>query len=197
MPEHSNTPTPIRTMRRQGQRMTKQERQSVQEKFLKSFSMTANVRAACMAAGIDRSMVYYWQEHDEQFSLKFNVASEEANDLIRAALWRRGVEGIQRRVISMGRVVCEEEPVFDAKGMPLLDAKGKQVVKRGKPIMEPEYSDSLLALLAKARMPEFREKQQIDLTAEITMQAERAKAELLADLASALTDENKEQAHKE
>src|SRR6266568_2279991 len=103
MPEHSNRPTPTRAMRRQGQRMTKQERQAAQEKFLKSFSMTANVRAACMAAGIDRSMV------------------------------------------------CEEEPVFDAKGMPLLDAKGKQIVKRGKPIMEPEYSDSLLALLAKAR----------------------------------------------
>ncbi len=161
MSEQPNTPTPYTPnvkMRRQGQRMNAKERRAAQEKFLKSFSMTANVRAACLNAGIDRSMVYYWQEHDTEFSLKFNIANEEANDMIRAALWRRGVEGIQRRVISMGRVVYEEEPVLDAKGKPVLDAKGKPVVKQGKPIMEPEYSDSLLALLAKARMPEFREK---------------------------------------
>jgi hypothetical protein len=158
MSEDFNTPTPIRAMRRQGQRMNAKERKAAQEKFLKSFSMTANVRAACLNAGIDRSMVYYWQEHDTEFSLQFNIASEEANDMIRAALWKRGVEGVERRVISMGRVVCEEEPMLDAQGKPVYDAKGKPLMRSGKPIMEREYSDSLLSLLAKARMPEYRDK---------------------------------------
>jgi hypothetical protein len=135
MPEDSTTPTPLR-IRRHGQRMNAKERKTVQEKFLQSFSRTANIRAACLAAHIDRSTVYYWQEHDTEFSLKFNVANEEANDLIRAALWRRGVEGVETYVISMGKAVYVD----------------------GKPLMEREYSDNLLALLAKARMPEFRDK---------------------------------------
>lgn len=141
MSEQINTTTPQRT-RRRGQRMTDKERKAAQEKFLKTFSETANVRAACKEAGIDRSQVYRWQEHDEIFGFKFRQASEEANDLIRAALWRRGLHGIERYVISQGKLVYGPD---------------------GKPLTEREYSDNLLALLAKARMPEFRDKSQLDV----------------------------------
>lgn len=126
--------------------MGKDEREATQEKFLKALSMTANIRAACMAAGIDRSLVYYWQEHDTEFSLRFNVANQEANDLLFAAAWERGVKGYEKPMVSLGR------PVF-------VD---------GKPLMEKVYSDSLLSLLMKARMPEFREKQSIDVQANVT-----------------------------
>jgi len=148
IPEQNNTTSPLR-VRRRGQRMTEDERRAAQEKFLSTFSKNANVRAACMAAGIDRSQVYRWQEHDEEFSLKFNIATEEANDMIRAALWRRGVDGIEKPVVSMGKVVYVEDP----------KKKGEQI-----PLMERVYSDNLLSLLAKARMPEFREKQQMELS---------------------------------
>ena len=92
-----------------------------------------------MAAGIDRSTVYAWQEHDEQFSLRFKQAEAEANDILLAEAWRRGVQGYKRPVVSMG----------------------KQVYVNGEPLMEPVYSDNLLALLMKARMPQFREKNAI------------------------------------
>jgi len=140
-----DTTTPSRALRRNGVRLTKEQRIDAQEKFLRTFSMTANVRAACMSAGIARSTMYAWQETDQEFSLKFNIASEEANDVIRAELFRRAVQGYEKPVVSMGNMVYND----------------------GKPLMERVYSDSLLSLLAKSRMPEFRDKQSMDLNATV------------------------------
>lgn len=150
MPDNLYTSTPQTRKRRQGQRMTTEERKQAQEKFLKSFSMTANVRAACMAAGIDRSLVYQWAEHSEEFSIRFKQASLDADDLIRGELFRRAVQGVEKPVVSMGKVVYVE----DEKNKP-------------KPLMERVYSDQLLSLLAKSRMPEFREKTQLDVNANV------------------------------
>lgn len=149
MPEQTNNTTPLRAMRGPGQRLTEAERETIQEKFLLALSKTANIRAACRAAGINRSTVYYWQEHDTEFSMRFNIANQEANDLLLAAAWERGVKGTEKPVVSMGKQVYVEKLVRN------------RVEKQ--PLMERVYSDSLLALLMKARMPEFRDKQQVDL----------------------------------
>lgn len=134
--------THIRTSPRgQGQRLTKDERQLLQEKFLKSFSMTANVRAACMATGIDRSTIRKWEEVDEAFAIRYKEAKEDADDLVRAELQRRALHGYEKPMVSWGKVVTDKD---------------------GKVVTEKVYSDNLLALLARARLPEFREKQSID-----------------------------------
>lgn len=146
MSSKRNSATPLRT-RRMGQKMTAQEREQAKKKFLDVFGKTANVLAACQSAGIDRSTVYRWKEVDDTFLVQFNLASEDANDRIRAELFRRAVQGVEKPVVSMGKVVY----TTDEKNKP-------------KPLMERVYSDSLLALLAKARMPEFREKQQMELS---------------------------------
>lgn len=142
MPENITTSAHIRTsQRRKGQRLSREERERAQDIFLKSFANNANVRAACAAAGIDRSAMYAWLEHDEPFSLRYKQAELDANDAIRAAIFQRGVLGYEKPVVSMGKVVYGQD---------------------GKPLMERVYSDAMLALLAKARMPEFREKQQVE-----------------------------------
>lgn len=159
MTEHFNTSTPHTRKRRQGQRLTKEQKRIAQEQFLESFSVTANVRAACMLAGIDRTLIYYWQEHDEHFSLKFHMAVQEANDVIRAELFRRAVQGYEKPVVSMGKVVYGSD---------------------GVPLTERVYSDQLLSLLAKARMPEFRDKQQVDVHANTNAQEMQAIHEAIA-----------------
>jgi hypothetical protein len=149
MPEnhHKSSPQHVRTSTRgKGQKLTRAESQILQEKFLRSFSMTANVRAACMQAGIDRSTVRKWEEHDETFSFRYKEAKEDANDLIRAELQRRAIQGYEKPVISVGKIVYDKD---------------------GKVLTEKVYSDSLLGLLAKARLPEFRDKQTIDLNATV------------------------------
>jgi hypothetical protein len=142
----SDSMTPYMRKRRPGQRPSPEERKQAQEIFLQSFALTANVRAASMKAGISRNTVYEWQEKDEEFGFKFRQASEDANDLIRGELFRRAVQGYDKPVVSMGKVVYQDD----------------------KPLMERVYSDSLLSLLAKARMPEFRDKQHLDVNANLS-----------------------------
>lgn len=158
MPEQNRTPTThVRTsVRRQGVRLTKEQRAEAQEKFLKSFRNTANVRASCLSAGIDRNTVYTWLESDETFSLEYKQAELDANDTIRGELFRRAVQGYEKPVISVGKIVYVEEELPNGQ-------------KKLKPLMERVYSDHLLALLAKSRMQEFREKQQVELSGSATL----------------------------
>jgi hypothetical protein len=140
MPEHSYTPTPQRARgsqqsRRQGQRMTKAERQAAQESFLRALGNTANVRAACLQAGIHVTTVYYWQEHDVEFGIRFRQANDDANWLLFGEAWRRAVQGDEEPVVSGGKVVLKSD---------------------GTPLTIRRKSDPLLALLLKARIPIFR-----------------------------------------
>lgn len=106
-----------------------------QRLFLKAFAEHANVGLAAQAAHINRTTVYTWLEHDEAFSFAFNQAKEDARDVLRAEIYRRAKEGW-------------DEPVWGAKGL-------KGTVRK--------YSDTLLIFHAKAMMPEYREKSQVDV----------------------------------
>jgi hypothetical protein len=159
------------SVRRAGHKLNKGQTEEAQDKFLKAFANNGNVRAACLIAGVDRSTIHAWAEHFEEFNFSYNLAKEDVNDAIRGEIFRRGMFGEERFITSMGNVVYHE----------------------GKPLTIKEKSDTLLMFHARARMPEYREKQQIDLNAQITTMAESAKDELLADLAAAIANEDKEQ----
>ena len=127
----------------QGKNYSPEVRKAKQELFLKSFAINANVMVACRQASIDRTLVRYWEEHDEEFGFRYRQAKQDADDLIRAELHRRSINGYDKPVTSMGKLIYD---------------------KNGRPLSEKVYSDTLLSLLAKARLPEFREKQQVDVT---------------------------------
>ena len=170
--EQSTTPTPQRA-RRQGQRMTKAERLAAQDAFIKAMENTANVRAACLQAGIDSSTVYYWQEHDETFGFRFKQANTQANWLLFAEAWSRAMTGETRYVVSRGDLVYKKVP----------DGKGGF---KDEPVTYREKSDRLLELLLKARLPEFREKTQVEHSGSLASGADvralhEAIAEALAD----------------
>lgn len=148
-------PTHIRTTtRRQGKKFTKAERTKVQTVFLATFSNTANIRASCMQAHIDRSTFYQWLNADPEFAEKYAEAEQDANDMIRAEYVRRAVKGVDEPVVSAGRLVY---------------------ISDGQPLTIKKYSDSLLASLAKVRLPEFNEK----ILAEPTETASGIAADLL------------------
>lgn len=111
------------------------EREAIQAIFLATFEKSANITEACKAAGISRSTFYDWTEKYEQFSILYHQAEQIANDAIRAEIFRRGHDGWL-------------EPQFSA---------GKNMGNVRK------YSDTLLIFLAKARMPEFRDKSSVDV----------------------------------
>ncbi len=106
------------------------------ELFLDSFAENANVMLSARAAGIDRSTVYKWLEHDQDFSLAFNLAKENAKDVLRAEIKRRAVDGWDEEVYQLGHYAGTVR----------------------------KYSDTLLIFQAKMLMPEYRDKSQIDIT---------------------------------
>jgi hypothetical protein len=110
-----------------------------QRLFLEAYAEHANVILSAHAAGVDRTTVYKWLEHDEDFSFAFNQAKEDAKDVLRAEIYRRGKEGWDESVYEAGVLM-------------------KTVRK---------YSDTLLIFHAKMLMPEYRDKQQIDVNTNI------------------------------
>ncbi len=107
-----------------------------QKLFLEAYAEHANVLLAARAAGIHRTTVYKWQEHDTDFAFAFNQAKEDAKDTLRAEIYRRAVEGW-------------DEPVYQL-------GKYRGVVRK--------YDSTLLIFQAKMMMPEYREKQSVDVT---------------------------------
>lgn len=125
-----DTSNPTDEKRRQGDHLTAAERAKVQARFLTAYAKTGIILRASKAAKVDRTTVYYWQEHDEHFALRMNQARAEADDALREEIRRRAVTGTLKPVYQGGHFVGTIR----------------------------EYSDTLLIFLAKSRMPEFREK---------------------------------------
>ncbi len=104
----------------------------LQRAFLAAFRETGNVRLTCKAAGVGRSSHYRWLEKDPEYREAFDVAKEDAADVLEGEAHRRAVDGW-------------EEPVGWYKGV----AGG--TVRR--------YSDNLLMFLLKGARPErYRER---------------------------------------
>jgi hypothetical protein len=110
---------------------TKKRSQKERQKlFLAEFAQNANILLSAQKAGVNRCTVYKWLEHCPDFSFAFNQAKEDANDMLRAEVYRRAIEGVPEKVWQLGKY-CGETT---------------------------KYSDTLLIFLCKARMPEFRDK---------------------------------------
>lgn len=130
--------------RRQGKPISPEEKAAIQATFLESFACMANVSVACEVAGVHRATIYRWLHDDESFAERWNEAEQKANDVLRREAWRRAVEGTSEYVISMGRMIKDDN---------------------GEPLTVKKYDTPLLMMLMRARMPEYREKSQMDLNA--------------------------------
>ena len=166
--------------------MTAAQRLEAQAAFLEAYEHTANVLRAAEQAEISREIVYYWLEHDEQFLFAYNLADKAANAHIEAEIRRRAIEGVVEPLVSQGQLVYEYEPVLDEQGNQRYDKAGKPMMKRGALLTTRKYSDTLLIFYSKKRMPEYREKQQIEHSGSLASGADvRA---LHAAIAEALSD---------
>lgn len=130
--------------RPQGHSITGDERQTVQEAFLAAFVLHGIITRACKEAGVNRSTIRQWEEDDLSFSPRYAEAKEAVNDIYRDEARRRAVEGTESYVVNQGKLVYDPET--------------------GRPLIEHKYSDTLIQFLMKAKMPEYKEKQQLELT---------------------------------
>jgi hypothetical protein len=65
-----------------------------QPAFLAALANSANVRAACAAAGVDRHTAYRHRERNARFRAAWDQALEEACDLLVATAWQRALSGL-------------------------------------------------------------------------------------------------------
>lgn len=114
------------------------------DQFLESFAKHGIVARACEAAGIDRRQISRWKADDSAFLASYNDALEEAKDKIREEIRRRAEDGWDEDVYQLGKYA------------------GK--IHR--------YSDTLLIFHAKALMPEYRDKQQVEHSGSIDSRVE-------------------------
>ena len=123
----------------------KMRKTAKQTAFLESFAQHGIVTRACKDAGIDRTTVYVWKEHDERFLIRYNLAFEEAKDNIREEVRRRAHDGWDEPLVSAGKYVRDVR----------------------------KYSDTLLIFHAKMLMAEYRDKQQVDINSQVTIHDDR------------------------
>src|SRR5579859_541354 len=146
------------------------ERKSKQEIVLATLGKCGSIKKACEISGVSRATFYRWVETNKVFREAVEEANKEANDTIDDEIVRRAVEGIEEPLVSMGRVVYDEEMVLDENGNPELDKGGYPKTKRGARIMQKKYSDGLLLSLAKSRMKKYRDREDLDLLDQINRQ---------------------------
>lgn len=130
-----------------------------QDAFLEAFAQHGNVTRACKFAEVDRSTVYRWKEHNEEFLVRYNLALEEAKDALREEIRRRAADGWDEEVYQMGQYAGTVH----------------------------KYSDLLLMFHAKMLMPEYREKTQVEVSGKIDVSgAKELLMERIARLEEAL-----------
>lgn len=152
--------------------MTSEERAAKQALILEVLGKCGSIKQACLLAGIDRTTVYRWRDSNKTFAAALKLANDQANDTIDDEIVRRALQGIDEPLVSMGKLVYEEEVVPDDKGQPLLDKHGHPVMRRVGKVMVKKYSDPLLLALAKSRMQKYREKQEIEHSGSVTSHVE-------------------------
>jgi hypothetical protein len=138
--------------------MSDEERRETRAAFLLHFREKAVLRYACAAANVDRTTIEYWREHDKAFAKQYAQALADAEDRIREEIDRRAIEGWEEPLVSGGNLVYEYIPQMEADGVtPVVDKYGRPKYTRGPKVTVRKYSDTLLAKLASARLPEFKQ----------------------------------------
>lgn len=167
------------------------QRKEAKALFLEELKRVQAVSLACDYAGIDRSTVYRWKDKDQKFAADWQDCVEHGHDVARSSIYTRGILGWDEKVASQGQVVMEYEPVVDEEGNQRFDEKHRPLFKGGKPLTIHKWSDSLAALYAKANLPEYKDKPQVNINAQLEDLAEQDKQALLADLDAAIAHEHK------
>lgn len=111
-------------------------------KFLVALSEHGTIKAACRVADISRSAATKHREADPDFAKAWDLAIEEAGEGLEAEARRRAVEGVQKPLLSMGKIVMDP-------------------ANPGKMLMETTYSDKLLEVLLRACNKKFAAQQVI------------------------------------
>lgn len=108
------------------------------ETFIAQLAQGASITMAAERAGVGRTTAYEWKAADEAFAALWEEALEAGIDRLEDEARRRAVHGVEKPVVAMGKIARNDD---------------------GTVLMIREYSDTLLALMLKAKKPDqYRER---------------------------------------
>lgn len=131
-----------------------------QKAFLAAYAETGCITTAAKMAKVGRRSHGDWKLQPE-YAAAFEVAQQHAIEVLLDEAWRRAHDGVVRYVVHKGLLVYE--PKRDKKTGEVLRHTDPdsplfgQPILSDNPIVERQYSDSLLMFLVKARRPEYRD----------------------------------------
>lgn len=145
-----------------------------EQAFLKAFAITGVVKTACQCVGIKSYLVHTAVRNWPDFKEAFDLAFQDAADLLEEEAIRRAYHGIDENVIHHGKLSWTW---VDDAGRPVPEGtEGSRQI----PLTVKKYSDTLLEKLLKAAKPEkYRENfryEHANLDAEIAQQLQRLAA---------------------
>jgi len=112
--------------------------------FLKVYAASGSLTEAAKRVKVSRSQHYVWLKDDVDYAAKFEDAREQAGELLVAEAWRRAVDGVEEPVVSMGKMVRNDD---------------------GSPLLVRKHSDALMQTLLKSYQPgRFRERTSVEHT---------------------------------
>ena len=121
-----------------GKARTERTLTHARDTFITHLAAGASITKAAEAAKVGRRTVYEWREADEAFAKLWDEALEAGIDLLEDEARRRAVEGVEKPVVAMGKIARNDD---------------------GTVLKIREYSDTLLALMLKAKRPQqYRER---------------------------------------
>jgi hypothetical protein len=128
---------------------------AAQQAFLQAFATCGIVTHAADIAGVSRARHYEWLL-DPEYADAFDQAGQAATDLLVAEARRRATQGTEKAVMYEGHRCYELKPDPDNPG--------KYTADMDRPILNREYSDSLLMFLIKKADPSYRENSKVEHT---------------------------------
>lgn len=136
------------------------------EIFLNFYREFGMMYKAAEAAGVCGPTVYKHLKDDAEFAAEFEEAKGVFRDKIEQEITRRAMEGVEEYVTT-GKGLVYVESTTEFEEVVLTNPKtGEQSIERRPkmvPLKQRRFSDPLLMFHAKRHIPEYREKQQLDI----------------------------------
>lgn len=134
--------------------------EDARRRFLNFYAEFGMFYKAAAAAGVSGQCVYDHLKEDEEFAAEYEEAKGRFRDRVEEEITRRAMEGVDEYVTcGKGLVYVESETEFET----VMTEDGPKQRPKMVPLKQRRFSDTLLMFHARRHIPEYRDKQQIDV----------------------------------
>jgi hypothetical protein len=137
-----------------------------QQTFLAEYAKTGRMMHSAATAGVCDETVRGCAKRDEAFALSFDAAKEVFKELLEVEAYTRGVVGWEEPVVQKGAVVYFRCATCKRKPDLMYECNACDGTGDGDMVMTRRKSDRVFELILKRQIPEYRDKFEMNVTAQ-------------------------------